>query len=55
MPLSISKGGLDVALKVLGFIWIQVKPWLKEQAAKSETPIDEWMIDLVDKVLGTTS
>lgn len=55
MAVAISKGGLDIALKVLGFIYQQVRPWLKEQAAKSETPIDDWMLDLVDKVLGVAS
>jgi hypothetical protein len=26
--------------------------WLKEQAAKSDTPIDDWMVELIYEILG---
>lgn len=52
MPNKITSAGLTVAVTVLKFVYQQIRPWLKEQAAKNDTPLDEWALDLLDKVLG---
>jgi len=49
IPLDLTFG---VILAVLKMIYKSVAPWLKEQAAKSDTPIDDWMLTFLDAVLG---
>ncbi len=38
---------LSVAKVIYGFI----RPWLSEEAKKSTTPVDDWMIEVLDKIL----
>ena len=42
----------EVVLKVLKIIYLSIRPWLFEQAAKTETPIDNWMLEVFDMLLG---
>jgi len=48
----ITSVGFTVAIATLKFLYQQLRPWLKEQAVKSETPLDEWVLDLIDRLLG---
>jgi len=38
-------------LSIIGMIYKKIRPWLVEQAAKTETPIDDWMISVLDWLL----
>jgi len=40
-----------VVLKVLKIIYKAIRSWLVEQAAKTETPVDNWMIEVFDYFL----
>jgi hypothetical protein len=51
MAIAITTGGLSIALKLLAFLYGQLRPWLREQASKSETPLDEWMLDLLERAI----
>jgi hypothetical protein len=52
IPLELTVG---VLLAVGKMIYKQVGPWLKEQAAKSDTPIDDWMLVFLDAILGDST
>jgi hypothetical protein len=54
VPNGITKAGLVVVIPVLKLVYSQLRPWLKEQAAKSDTPLDNWVLDLLDKLLDIT-
>lgn len=43
--------GSAIAIKLLKAVYQQLRPWLKEQAAKTDTPLDGWVLDLLDSVL----
>lgn len=52
MSNPISAAGWNIAVNVLKAVYQQIRPWLKEQAAKTDTPLDGWVLDLVDNLLG---
>lgn len=39
---------LGLVKTIYGFL----RPWLWEQARESNTPVDNWMLDMLDKLLG---
>lgn len=43
----------DIALKILRMILCndEVKAWLKQAASESDTPIDDWALDIVEMLL----
>lgn len=41
-----------VALGVIGLIYKALRPWLVEMAKKSETPVDDKIIAVLDMILG---
>jgi len=43
----VTAGGLVVARKVAKIIFEEVYPWLLEQSKKSDTPIDNWALELL--------
>jgi len=42
---------VEIILKVVRTIFKSLRPWLVEQAKKTETPVDDYMIELLDWVL----
>jgi hypothetical protein len=48
---AVTSVGKTVAVAVLIFTYQQLRPWLKEQATKTDTPLDGWVLDLLDKLL----
>jgi hypothetical protein len=38
----------SLLLTILGLIIRPMIPWLREEAKKSETPIDDWAVDFLD-------
>lgn len=44
--------GPGLVLSILGMIFRPLLPWLKEQAAKSETPLDNWAVEFLELVFG---
>jgi len=43
----------DIALKILKMILCndEVKSWLKQAASESDTPIDDWALNIVELLL----
>jgi len=44
--------GPGMVLSILGMILKPLLPWLKEQAKKSETPLDDWAVEFLELVFG---
>ncbi len=44
--------GPGLVISILGMIIRPALPWLKEQAAKSETPLDNWAIEFLEMAFG---
>ena len=44
--------GPGIVLSILGMILKPLLPWLKEQAAKTETPIDNWAVEFLELLFG---
>jgi len=44
--------GPGLVLSILGMILKPLLPWLKEQAAKSETPLDNWAVEFLELIFG---
>lgn len=44
--------GPKVVLSILGMVIRPLLPWLKEQAAISSTPIDNWAADFLEMLFG---
>jgi hypothetical protein len=45
---------LSVILQVVKEIYSFLRPWLYEQAKNTTTPIDDWMLHVLDSILGIT-
>jgi len=52
MALVVKNVDAGVVLSIIRTIYGYLRPWLKEQAAKTETPVDDWMLNALDAVLG---
>ena len=44
--------GPGLVLSILGMVIRPLLPWLKEQAANSATPIDNWAVDFLELIFG---
>ena len=44
--------GPGLVLSILGMILRPLLPWLKEQAGKSETPLDDWAVEFLELIFG---
>ncbi len=44
--------GPGVVLNIVGMILKPLLPWLKEQAAKTETPLDNWAVEFLELIFG---
>ena len=44
--------GPGLVLNIIGMVIRPLLPWLKEQAAKTETPIDNWTVEFLELVFG---
>ena len=44
--------GPAMVLSLLGMILKPILPWLKEQAAKTETPLDNWVVEFLELIFG---
>ena len=44
--------GPAMVLSLLGMILKPILPWLKEQAAKTETPLDNWTVEFLELIFG---
>lgn len=42
--------GLDNAEKLAGEVYVDLKAWLEESAAKSSTPIDDVVVNFLDQL-----
>jgi len=40
-----------VILVIIRIIYKEIRPWLEVQAGRTDTPIDDWMIAILDKLL----
>jgi hypothetical protein len=40
-----------LVLSIVKMIYKELRPWLEQQAQKTETPVDDWMIAVLDKLL----
>jgi len=38
-------------LGLVKMIYKQIREWLREEAKKTESPVDDWMLDILDKLL----
>jgi hypothetical protein len=50
-------GGLSilpssVVIGMIKLIYGHIRPWLLEQVKKSESPVDDWMLVVLDQLLG---
>ena len=52
MSLVVKSLGPSLVLSILGMILKPLLPWLKEQAKKSETPLDDWCVEFLELVFG---
>ena len=52
MSLVTTALGPGAVLNIVGMILKPLLPWLKEQAKKSETPLDDWAVDFLELVFG---
>jgi hypothetical protein len=52
MGLVVNSLGPGVVLNLVGMILKPLLPWLKEQAKKSETPLDDWAVDFLELIFG---
>lgn len=52
MPKLAEVLGPGLVLNILGMVIRPVLPWLKEQATKSETPLDNWAVDFLEMLFG---
>ena len=52
MNKTVSALGPGIVLSILGMILKPLLPWLKEQAAKTETPIDNWAVEFLELIFG---
>mgnify|MGYP001567931446 CR=1 FL=1 len=52
MSIVSSALGPGLVLNILGMILRPLLPWLKEQAKKSETPLDDWAVEFLELVFG---
>lgn len=48
----VSSLGPGIVLNILGMVIRPLLPWLKEQAAKTETPIDNWAVEFFELIFG---
>lgn len=44
--------GPGIILNILGMVFRPLLPWLKEQATKTETPIDNWAVEFLELIFG---
>jgi len=42
---------LGLAFGLVKIIYKELRSWLREEAKKTETPVDDWMLDILDKLL----
>ncbi len=54
MPNGVKAVDPGLVIGIIRSIYGVIRPWLKEEAAKSQTPIDDWMLTLLDNLLGVT-
>jgi len=40
-----------IILAIVKIIYKELRPWLTEEAKKTETPVDEWMLSVLDRLL----
>lgn len=52
MNTALKSLGPQVILNLVGMILKPLLPWLKEQAKKSETPLDDWAVEFLELVFG---
>jgi len=41
-----------IILAIVRQIYLLIRPWLKKKADETDTPVDNWMLDLLDTLLG---
>lgn len=51
MPAKNSPVSLSLILTIVKLIYKELRPWLIEEAKKTETPVDDWMLGVLDRVL----
>ena len=44
--------GPGLVLSLLGMVLKPILPWLKEQAAKTDTPLDNWAVEFLELIFG---
>ena len=42
---------LSIVLAIVKLIYGHLRSWLLEEAKKTETPVDDWMLGVLDKLL----
>lgn len=52
MPGVVAALGPGLVLKLVGTVIKPILPWLKEQAARSETPLDDWAVEFLEEIFG---
>lgn len=52
MSIIVKSLGPAVILNLVGMILKPLLPWLKEQAKKSETPLDDWAVEFLEIIFG---
>jgi hypothetical protein len=48
--MAVKKNDPGLILPIAKLIYQFIRPWFVEQAAKTETPIDDWMIMILDRL-----
>lgn len=52
MPKIAELLGPGLVINMVGMVFRPLLPWLKEQAGKSETPIDNWAVEFLEMIFG---
>lgn len=42
-------------LAIVKLIYGALRAWLRDMATQSSTPVDDWMLDVLDELLGFTA
>lgn len=52
MPNGVKNVPPDVVLGLVKTVYGFIRPWLWDQAKKSDSPVDDWMLTMLDRLLG---
>lgn len=54
VPEKLKAISAGIILAVVRAVYCELRPWLREQAKASETPVDDRLLDVLDRLLGVS-